>query len=117
MRWTTSWRSWAEVLTPDAVTELADRLGHGFTEPGPLLLALTHRSWCAETGHPESNERLEFLGDAVLGVIVTDHLVTAHPEMPEGQLAKMRSAIVNAQSLAVIARDSGVGEYLLLGRQ
>ena len=112
----TSWRSWAEVLTSDAVTELADRLGHGFAEPGPLLLALTHRSWCAEPGQPESNERLEFLGDAVLGVIVTDHLFTTHPEMPEGLLAKVRAAVVSEPTLASIAADLGVGVALRLGK-
>ena len=116
MRWTTSWRSWAEVLTPETVTELSDRLGHGFADPGPLLLALTHRSWCAETGHRESNERLEFLGDAVLGVIVTDHLFTTHPEMPEGHLAKVRSAVVSEPTLAAVAADLGVGAALRLGK-
>lgn len=111
-----SWRSWAEVLSSDAVTALVDRLGHGFSEPGPLLLALTHRSWCSETGHPASNERLEFLGDAVLGVIVTDHLFTSHPEMPEGLLAKVRASVVSEPTLARVAADLGVGDALRLGK-
>jgi ribonuclease-3 len=113
---TTSWQSWAEVLSSNAVTALVDRLGYGFSEPGPLLLALTHRSWCAETGHTASNERLEFLGDAVLGVIVTDHLFTSHPEMPEGLLAKVRSAVVSEPTLAKVAADLGVGPALRLGK-
>ena len=116
MRSTTSWRSWAEVLSPDAVTGLVERLGYGFSEPGPLLLALTHRSWCSETGHSASNERLEFLGDAVLGLIVTDHLFTAHPEMPEGLLAKVRAAVVSEPTLAQVAADLGVGDALRLGK-
>ncbi|MEI7623783.1 MAG: ribonuclease III [Actinomycetes bacterium] len=116
MRSTTSWRNWAEVLSPDAVTGLVERLGYGFSEPGPLLLALTHRSWCSETGHSASNERLEFLGDAVLGLIVTDHLFTAHPEMPEGLLAKVRAAVVSEPTLARVAADLGVGEALQLGK-
>jgi ribonuclease-3 len=112
----TSWRSWAEVLSAEAVAALIDRLGYGFSEPGPLLLALTHRSWCSETGNLASNERLEFLGDAVLGVIVTDHLFTGHPEMPEGLLAKVRAAVVSEPTLALIAADLGVGEALRLGK-
>ena len=116
MRSITSWRSWAEVLSSDAVTALVERLGYGFSEPGPLLLALTHRSWCSETGHTASNERLEFLGDAVLGVIVTDHLFTTHPEMPEGLLAKVRSAVVSEPTLAKVAAELGVGPALRLGK-
>ncbi|MEX1217955.1 MAG: ribonuclease III [Acidimicrobiales bacterium] len=112
----TSWQSWAEVLSPDAVTALVSRLGYGFSEPGPLLLALTHRSWCSETGHAASNERLEFLGDAVLGLIVTDYLFTTHPEMPEGLLAKVRSAVVSEPTLAVVAAELGVGAALRLGK-
>lgn len=113
---TTSWRNWVEILSTEAVSELVERLGYGFSEPGPLLLALTHRSWCSETGHAASNERLEFLGDAVLGVIVTDHLFSTHPEMPEGQLAKVRAAVVSEPTLAQVAADLGVGEALRLGK-
>jgi len=95
---------------------LVERLGYGFSDPGPLTLALTHRSWCYETGHTASNERLEFLGDAVLGVVVTDYLFTTHPEMPEGLLAKVRSAVVSEPTLAKIAGDLGVGEAVRLGK-
>lgn len=84
--------------------------------PQALRHALTHRSFAYENGGIANNERLEFLGDAVLGVVVTDTLFRAHPELPESQLAKFRSAVVNAKACARVARELGLGEYLLLGR-
>jgi ribonuclease III len=81
-----------------------------------LRHALTHRSFSYENGGLPHNERLEFLGDAVLGLVVTDTLYRTHPEVPESQLAKFRSAVVNARALAEVARALGVGQYLLLGR-
>ncbi|GAB3276049.1 ribonuclease III [Parasphingorhabdus pacifica] len=84
-----------------------------------LTLALTHRSYAYENGGLPPNERLEFLGDAVLGLVVTDRLYLEHPEMAEGQLAKLRASVVNMHALAGVARelgDGGLGEYLLLGR-
>ncbi len=81
-----------------------------------MELALRHRSWCAEHGGVESNERLEFLGDAVLGVVVTDHLYRASPESSEGILARRRAELVNATTLAAVARESDLGAALLLGR-
>jgi len=81
-----------------------------------LELALTHRSWAYENGRGPTNERLEFLGDAVLGLVVTDTLYLSHPDLPEGQLAKLRAAVVNARTLADVARAVGVGDHLLLGR-
>jgi ribonuclease III len=84
-----------------------------------LTLSLTHRSYAYEHGGLPPNERLEFLGDAVLGVIVTDHLYRAHPTLPEGKLAKLRASVVNMNALASVARglgDGGLGAYLLLGR-
>jgi len=81
-----------------------------------LQHALTHRSFAYEHGQIPNNERLEFLGDSVLGVVVTDTLFHAHPDLPEGQLAKLRAAVVSAKSLAVVARDLGIGEHLRLGR-
>ena len=83
-----------------------------------LTLALTHRSYAYENGGLPPNERLEFLGDAVLGLVVTDHLYRAHPDLPEGQLAKLRASVVNMQALAGVARslgDGGLGAHLLLG--
>lgn len=84
--------------------------------PDLLGRALTHRSFAYENGRLPTNERLEFLGDAVLGLVVTDGLYRAHPDLPEGQLAKMRAAIVNATALADVARSIGLGEHLRLGR-
>jgi len=78
--------------------------------------ALTHRSYAYEHGAIPHNERLEFLGDAVLGIVVTDTLYRAYPDLPEGQLAKLRAAVVNARALADLARALGIGEFLLLGR-
>ena len=83
----------------------------------PLLLrALTHRSYAYENGGLPNNERLEFLGDSVLGLVVTDSLYVDHPDLAEGQLAKLRAAVVNMRALADVARTLGLGEYLLLGR-
>ncbi|HEY3534061.1 MAG TPA: ribonuclease III [Pedococcus sp.] len=83
----------------------------------PLLQrALTHRSFAYENGGLPNNERLEFLGDSVLGLVVTDTLYLTHPDMPEGQLAKLRAAVVNMRALADVARTLGLGEHLRLGR-
>jgi ribonuclease-3 len=85
-------------------------------DPELLVLALTHRSFAHEAGGIPTNERLEFLGDTVLGLVVTDALYRRHPDLPEGELAKMRAATVSQRALAAIARRLGLGEYLLLGK-
>jgi ribonuclease-3 len=95
---------------------IEDRLGHRFADPDLLELALRHRSWCSEHGGVLSNERLEFLGDAVLGVVVTDHLYRSDPERPEGVLARCRAELVNAVALAGVAREIDLGASLRLGR-
>ncbi len=95
---------------------LSARLGHDFTDPDLLALALTHRSWCAEHPGHESNERLEFLGDSVLGLAVTDHLMARLPASSEGELAKVRAAVVSAPTLARLAQQLGLGADLRLGR-
>jgi ribonuclease-3 len=81
-----------------------------------LELALTHRSYAYEHGGLPTNERLEFLGDSVLGVIITESLYRTHPDLPEGQLAKLRASIVNMHALAGVGATLGLGELLLLGR-
>ncbi|WP_017626272.1 ribonuclease III [Nocardiopsis chromatogenes] len=81
-----------------------------------LARALTHRSYAYEKGGLPTNERLEFLGDSVLGLIVTDTLFREHPDLPEGQLAKLRAAVVNMRALADVARGLGIGGYIRLGR-
>lgn len=77
---------------------------------------MAHRSWCAENPGTSSNERLEFLGDAVLGLVVTDHIYRAYPDLPEGELAKVRAAVVNAGVLAEVAAELDLGAALLLGK-
>ena len=81
-----------------------------------LERAVTHRSFAYENGGLPTNERLEFLGDAVLGVIVTETLFRRFPDLPEGQLAKLRAAVVNMRALADVSRSLGLGEFLRLGR-
>jgi len=85
-------------------------------DPELLTLALTHRSYAYENGGLPTNERLEFLGDAVLGVIVTDHIYRLFPLLPEGKLAKIRAAVVNMRALAMVAGTLGVGDHVYLGR-
>jgi len=77
---------------------------------------MSHRSWCAETTGASSNERLEFLGDAVLGLVVTDHLFRSYPTLPEGELAKVRASVVNSETLAELAASLELGDALLLGK-
>ena len=77
---------------------------------------MAHRSWCAETPGASSNERLEFLGDAVLGLVVTDHLFRTYPDLPEGELAKVRASVVNSEALAELAAGLRLGEAVLLGK-
>ena len=94
---------------------LEQRLGVT-VDRGLLVRALTHRSYAYENGNLPTNERLEFLGDAVLGLVVTDALYRRHPDLPEGQLAKLRAAVVNMRALADVARGLRVGGHVLLGR-
>jgi ribonuclease-3 len=98
------------------MTELAGRLEWAEANPGLLEQALAHRSWCAENPGTGSNERLEFLGDAVLGIVVTDHLYRTYPEMSEGELAKVRASVVNSAALAELAAELRIGDALLLGK-
>ncbi len=85
-------------------------------DPGLLEQSLTHRSFAYENGGLPTNERLEFLGDAVLGMIVTETLFRTHPQLSDGRLAKLRAAVVNARALADVARTIGLGEHVRLGR-
>jgi len=88
-------------------------------DPTLLERALTHRSYAYENGGLPTNERLEFLGDSVLGVVITSALFHNHPDLPEGQLAKLRASVVNMRALADVARrlgPQGIGPYLLLGK-
>ena len=94
---------------------LADRLGVSI-ESALLELALTHRSYAYEHGGTPNNERLEFLGDAVLGFVVTAHLHSTFSQLDEGELTKLKNAVVSAKALGVISGELGVGQFLLLGK-
>jgi ribonuclease-3 len=94
---------------------LSDRIGYRFGDPSLLERALAHRSWCAETPGTLSNERLEFLGDAVLGWAIAD-IVYHRYDVAEGQLTDLRKSVVNAIALAEVAADLGLGPHILLGR-
>jgi ribonuclease III len=96
-----------EVLLSELKVEVSDDL---------LDRALTHRSFAYENGGLPTNERLEFLGDSVLGLIVTDTLFRRHPDLPEGNLAKLRAAVVNSRALAGVARNLHLGCYIRLGK-
>jgi ribonuclease III len=97
------------------VGALIESLG-GDVDRAGMDLAMTHRSYAYENGGLPTNERLEFLGDSVLGVIITEELYCRHPDLPEGQLAKLRAAIVNSRALAVIGRTMELGRFVKLGR-
>ena len=98
---------------------LADRLGVN-VDAELLERALTHRSYAYEHGGLPHNERLEFLGDSVLGVVITEALYRTHPDLPEGKLAKLRASVVNMRALAEVAQsiggEDGLGAYVRLGR-
>jgi ribonuclease-3 len=93
---------------------LEDRLGYTFSQPAMLRLALTHRSITSENPARKDNERLEFLGDAVLQLVVTDRLYEAYPNLAEGQLAKVRAAVVSRGTLAEVARLLDLGDQIEL---
>ncbi len=101
---------------PSSAADLAALLDVHLDDLGLLEQALIHRSWAFENGGLDPNERLEFLGDAVLALVVTDEIFHAHPAEQEGRLAKVRSAAVKTGSLAGIARELGLGSYVKLGR-
>ncbi len=108
----------AEIPSPeltDGHKLLLKRLGVNI-DAGTLRLALTHRSYAYENGGIPTNERLEFLGDSILGFSVTDALYRDNPSLPEGELAKRRSSVVSTRALASIARELGVGEFIYLGQ-
>ena len=100
---------------PGSAEKLLEQLGVHL-DAELLVLALTHRSFAHENGGLPTNERLEFLGDSVLGLVVTEHLYRSNPGVAEGELAKMRAATVSQRALARVARELGLGEYVLLGK-
>jgi len=93
---------------------LEGRVGYTFTDPALMKLALTHRSVSSDDPARKDNERLEFLGDAVLQLIVTDLLYDSYPQLAEGQMAKVRAAVVSRGTLAEVARHIDVGSHIEL---
>jgi ribonuclease-3 len=96
-------------------TRLEAALGCGL-DHALLERALTHRSYAYEHGGQPTNERLEYLGDAVIGVVVTDALYNNHPDLAEGSLAKLRASVVSTRALAGVARTLGLGPWMRLGK-
>lgn len=103
-------------LSDDDLRALSGRLGHEFADLGLLRQALAHRSWVSEQLGEVDNERLEFLGDAIVGLVVADMAYRRHPDLLEGPLTSLRISVVNANALAEAARELGLGEFILLGR-
>ncbi|MCW2622365.1 MAG: ribonuclease [Frankiales bacterium] len=101
--------------SPAPYTRLEAALGVGLSR-ALLEQALTHRSYAYEHGGLPTNERLEFLGDSVLGLVVTEALYRGEPELAEGQLAKLRASVVNTRALADVGRAIGLGDWVRLGR-
>lgn len=103
-------------MPTEARSRLEAALGHRFNDRALLEQALVHRSYCAEHPEASSNERMEFLGDAVLGLSVTVHVYAEYPDLPEGELAKLRASVVNSEALAALAGEIDLGPALLLGK-
>lgn len=93
-----------------------EQVGHDFRRLALLTEALTHTTWANENPPKPSNQRLEFLGDAVVGLVMADALYATYPELPEGELTKLRAAVVREEALAARARALGLGAHLRLGR-
>jgi ribonuclease-3 len=101
---------------PERGDALMDRIGYRFKEPALLAEAMAHRSWCAEQPGRTSNERLEYLGDAVLGLVVAEHTFLTYPELSDGEMSKVRASVVSTRVLGQVATDLGIPDSLLLGR-
>src|SRR5262245_47760648 len=97
------------------LTPLEKRLEYRFKRPDLLDLALTRRSWANEQGIPEHYERLEYLGDSVLGLVTAEWLYREHPELPEGELSKLKAQLVSRETLAQYARELDLGAVLKIG--
>ncbi|MEJ2183331.1 MAG: ribonuclease III [Nitrospirota bacterium] len=105
----------SEPPVPD-LSGLQEKIGYRFADPGLLLEALTHKSYQHENPEAEHNERLEFLGDAVLGLVVVDYLFGLKEQHPESVMSRIKSHMVRGSVLAWMARTVSLGEYLRLGR-
>jgi ribonuclease III len=99
-----------------SLTDIQKRLSHQFNNQELLERALTHKSFANENRVPAHNERLEFLGDAVLSLVISEYLMNNCPDSTEGDLSRLRAAVVSEPALSSIAREIGLGNYLLLGK-
>ena len=102
-------------MISDTTVSFANSINKVFKDPLLLEEALTHKSWSAENKGTGPNEKLEFLGDSVLGLIVTEHIYTKYPELSEGQLSLLRSVVVGRNSLKEVAEEINLDKYLKLG--
>jgi ribonuclease-3 len=98
------------------IEKLKNTIGYNFKDKALLREALTHRTYAVENGLKYDNQRLEFLGDAVLEIVLTEYLFKLYTELPEGKLTKIRSAMVRQDALAILARELELGKFLLAGR-
>lgn len=97
-------------------SDIQQRIGYTFRDPELLERALTHKSYANESKVPYHNERMEFLGDSVLNLIVSEYLMKTCPDSTEGALSRLRASVVSEPALAGVAREIGLGEHLLLGK-
>ena len=98
------------------LSDIQQRIAYRFRNPELLERALTHKSFANENRVPYHNERMEFLGDAVLNLVVSEYLMKACPDSTEGDLSRLRAAVVSEPALAMVAREIGLGTYIMLGR-
>jgi ribonuclease-3 len=98
------------------LSDIPQRIGHAFKDTELLERALTHKSYANENKVPYHNERMEFLGDAVLGLVISENLMKLYPDSTEGDLSRLRAAVVSEPTLAAVSRKIGLGDYLLLGK-
>ena len=101
---------------PEDIEKLKKKLGLTFQKPALLKEALTHRSYAVENRLSYDNQRLEFLGDAVLEIVLTEYLYTVYPEADEGVMTKMRSALAQQEAIAKLARELELGKFMYIGR-
>jgi len=99
-----------------SLEKLAEKIGYKFSDKSLLETAMRHSSWTAENIGFESNERLEFLGDSVIGFVVADTMYRRYPDFDEGKLTDLRKIVVNMNALSRVATQLGLGEFILLGR-
>ncbi|MBU2513637.1 ribonuclease III [bacterium] len=104
-----------EVENLEELLQLQDDIGYTFKKIDLLIQALTHKSYAHEN-NGENNERLEFLGDAILQFVISDHLMTSYPELPEGMLSKFRAVLVSEKGLSTLAQKINLGKYLFIGK-